>query len=364
MEVRRIFDLLTYQEKYYPNKSALKERDAIGWGTISTTEGLEIIEKMSVALIKVGVEPGGKVLIYSHSSSAFGLLLIQSVLQLGATVVLVGTHEPEHELTDVIAAAMLKIAFTERVSDLKKLQSLSVEQKYLQQVFTFYQTAEAPNLEALLVVPMAQQLVELQTLRAAIHEDDPAFFRYSSTEKSYQVYSHKEILTQVRFLAESLQFATNNLVISHRAPSDWLELLLLHAYLAVGAQIVFLRNTQSLLNQLAANRPCAMGINRLELAQLREELTRLPAGAARRQRLINVWAIRTGERFEGRDQMNVFSWGRLALAEWRRYRRWRQRTGNRLEGIFITEPLKSSTRNLFEVMGIPIYPVILPARFY
>lgn len=364
MEVRRIFDLLPYQQKHYPNKSALKEHDAIGWGTISTTEGLEIIEKMSVALVKLGVEPGEKVLLYGHSSSAFVLLLIQGILQLGATVVLVDTHEPTHELKDVIAAARPKIAFAERVADLKKLQSLSLEQKYLQQVFVFYQTAEAPNLEALLVVPMAQQLVELQTLRAAIHEDDPAFFGYSGAEKSYQTYSHKEILVQVNLLAESLQFATNNLVVSHRPPSDWLELLLLHAYLAVGAQIVFLRSTQSLLSQLAANRPCATGMSRQELEQLREALTRLPAGASRRQRWLNVWAIRTGERFAGRDQMNVLTWGRLALAEWRRYRQWRQRTGNRLEGIFIDEPLKSSTRNLFGAMGIPIYQVALPSRFH
>jgi hypothetical protein len=62
--------------------------------------------------------------------------------------------------------------------------------------------------------------------------------------------------------------------------------------------------------------------------------------------------------------MNVLTWGRLALAEWRRYRQWRQRTGNRLKGIFIDEPLKSSTRNLFGAMGIPIYQVALPSRFH
>ncbi|HKK76911.1 MAG TPA: AMP-binding protein [Saprospiraceae bacterium] len=363
MEVRRIFDLLGYQQKHYPKKSALKERDAIGWGTISTAEAMELVEKMSAALIKLGVEPEDIVLIYTRGSSAFGLLLIQAILQLGATVALVGTDEPDHELKDVLAAAESKIAFVEEAADLKKLRSLATEQKYLQQVFSFYQTTEVPNLEERLVVPMAKQLVELQTLKAAVHEDDPAFFRYAASEKSYQTFSHKEVLSQITDLAAKLHFATNNVVISYQNPYHWLELLLLHAYLAVGAQVLFLKDRQSLLSQLAANRPCAVGSHKSQVDQLRQELTQLPAGAARRQRWINVWAIRIGERFTGRDRMSLLSWVRLAMAEWWRFRHWRQKTGNRLDGIFIAEPLKTSTHNLFEAMGIPIHEQELPARF-
>lgn len=363
MEVRRIFDLLTYQQQHRPNKSALKERDSIGWETLSTTDCLELTEKMSVALLRLAVEPGDIVLIYSRSSSAFGLLLIQAILQLGATVALVGTDEPDHALQDVLAAAKSKIAFVEEITDLEKLRSLAKEQKHLQGIYTLHQTAEAPSFEELLVVPLAQQLVELQSLKAAVHEDDPAFFSYVPSEKSYQMYSHKEVLAQVTVLAEQLYFATNRLVISYLYPSHWLELLLLHAYLLVGSQIMFLRDRQSLETHLVVNRPCVVGSSKLEVDKLRQELTQLPKGAGRRQRWINIWAIRIGERFTGRDQMNLLGWVRLAMAEWWRYRHWRQKTGNRLDGIFVAEPLKNSTRNLFEAMGIPIYEQELPARF-
>lgn len=363
MEVRRIFDLLAYQQKCHPNKSALKERESIGWDNLSTADCLELVEKMSVALLTLRVEPADTVLLYTHRSSAFSLLLIQAILQLGAKVAIVGAEEPDHQLKDALAVSKSKIAFVERAGDVDKFRALTTTHKYLQYIYSFYPMAELPNLETLLVVPMAKQLVELQTLKASIHEDDPAFFRYAAAEKSYQTYSHKEILAEVNALISKLPFSSHQLVLSYRCPSNWLELLLLHAYLAVGAQIVFLKNGQSFVSQLAANRPSALGSSKSQVDGLRHELTKLSPEASRLQRRLNIWAIRTGERFTGRDRMHLFAWGRLAIAEWWRYRHWRKKTGNRLDAVFIEEPLTEKTRNLFDAMGIPILVHELPTRF-
>lgn len=355
MDVRRIFDLLRFQQIHCTSKSALTERDDIGWETLSTQDCLDQVEKMSAALLKLGLEPGDRILVVAQNGSIFWLLLVQSILQLGAIIVLAGPEETDHEMADLLEASAAKFAFAESQEFYQKLSARWEEHKQLKQILVFYHTPGLPNLEDLLVVPLSQQLAEIQTFKAAIHEDDGAIFRYHPIEKAYQDHSHKEAMTWIKHLADELHFAKGKVVASYRPPSNWLEFLLLHTYLAVGAQIVFLKNKKNLLDVLQAAKPVACGSSKAAVENLRHQITALPAGANARKRWINVWAIRTGKRFKGRDYMSLISWGRLAIMEWFRYRHWRRKTGNRVDGIFIEGHLQPNTKNLMEAIGIPIF---------
>jgi long-chain acyl-CoA synthetase len=353
MDVRRIFDLLTAQQLHCAQKSAISERDNIGWEALSTQDCLDQVKKISVALLKLGVEPGDKILIFSNQGSALWLLLVQAALQTGAIIAPISPEVLDDGMSDFILTSEAKFAFVENREHYEKLVALAKEYKFPKRTLTLYSIADLPNLEDLLVMPLSKQLARIQTLRAAIHEDDIAVIRYGHTQKSYATFSHKEVLDLIKPLMDELYFAKGKAVVSYRKPAAWLEFLLLHAYLGVGAKMVFQKSR--LLDILYRVKPVAFGATRHEMETLRKDMISLSEGGSYEKRWITIWAIRTGEQFPGWGNMSLLDWSKHILAEWLRYRHWRRKTGNRVYGVFIEGQLAPATKNLMEAIGIPIY---------
>ena len=56
MDFRRLFDLLLYQEAKYPQKKALSFKDGYRWTSFSTSQCIDIINKLSSGFLDLGLK--------------------------------------------------------------------------------------------------------------------------------------------------------------------------------------------------------------------------------------------------------------------------------------------------------------------
>ena len=71
MDFRRLFDIFPYQRAKYPQKIALAYREGSKWRHFSTEQCLENINKVSAALLDLGLQPNDKVALLFDQSTPF-----------------------------------------------------------------------------------------------------------------------------------------------------------------------------------------------------------------------------------------------------------------------------------------------------
>ena len=84
MEIKRIFDLLpNYVEKYSDQPVAIAGKKDGDWRTYSIHEYIDLTDKLSFALIELGIEPGDKVAFIVSNRPEWNIIDM-AVSQIGA----------------------------------------------------------------------------------------------------------------------------------------------------------------------------------------------------------------------------------------------------------------------------------------
>ncbi|MFN7118777.1 MAG: hypothetical protein ACK4TA_18405, partial [Saprospiraceae bacterium] len=69
MDFFRLFDILPYQQKRFPNKIALAKRHQDGWHAFSPEQCIAEINQTSIQLQELGIQKGDKVAILARIGS-------------------------------------------------------------------------------------------------------------------------------------------------------------------------------------------------------------------------------------------------------------------------------------------------------
>src|SRR5688572_33154408 len=86
MDFTRAFDILTYQQKKYPQPDCLASKIEGQWRKFSTQEVLDKANKVSLGLLKLGIKKGDKVAIVSMNRPEW-VFVDLGIQQTGAVVV-------------------------------------------------------------------------------------------------------------------------------------------------------------------------------------------------------------------------------------------------------------------------------------
>ena len=92
----RLFDIIHYQEENYPQDVAFAEKLNGQWVKFSTRQIIDQANKVSLALLKLGVKPADKIATVSNNRPEWNITDI-GMLQVGAVNVPVYPTISEHE---------------------------------------------------------------------------------------------------------------------------------------------------------------------------------------------------------------------------------------------------------------------------
>jgi len=356
IDFRRLFDIFPYQQAKFPNKVALVSKQNVGWKKYSTDECITQINRVSAGLLNLGLKRGDKVGIMTQLGSPLWNFVDLGTQQIGAVVVPLHAQIREHEIEYILNDAEVKFLivanreFYERVSVVKdKVLSLK-------KVFTFEKLPNIPSYEDLITEPTAKHLAEFEGRKASIHEDDLATIIYTSGttgDPKGVMLSHKNMVSNIKATISLVPINNGNRTLSFLPMSHVFERMVTYTYMAVGASVYYAERRETVAENIKEVRPHYFASVPRFLEKVYDSIIEKGNERGKLTRKILNWAIRVGERYDGK--MGLLYFFKLKIADLLVYRRWRQALGGKVEGVVVgAAALQPHLGKLFSAAGIEI----------
>ena len=357
-DFRRLFDIFHYQQIKYPRKAALTcyaEDEKIEY---STDECIRLINEVSAGLLNLGLKKGDKAAILSNGGHPVWNFLDFGMQQLGIIVIpLHATSSGEH-LSYILRETEAKACFVNTPELLENLSKIKSDLIHLKHIFSFQKSKTQPSFQDLLAHPTDTQSAHFHTMKAAIHEDDLATIIYTSGTTGNPkgvMLSHKNIVSNIKATISLVPINHSKVTFSFLPLSHIFERMVTYTYMAVGAELHYAQNIDTLREDLQRIRPHYFTSVPRMLERMYAKFSGKGEERSKFQKRIIDWAIKIGERYQGKRSGNLWYWFQLRLADILVYRKWRKAIGGRVEGVVVgAAVLREKLARLFSAAGVDI----------
>ncbi len=359
MDFRRLFDLFLYQQIRFPQAAALVERREMGWRNYSTDACIAAVNRVSAGFLSLGLERGDRVALLADRDSPRWNFLDLGLQQIGAVVVSISATATSSELEFILRETESRycIADSRRLYD--RVAAISPQLLHLKALFPLDDSPGRPGWSRFACEPSEKHLETIQSLRAAIHEDDLATIVYAASggkgiPKGVML-SHKNIISNIKAVVSLLPINCDKRVLSLIPQNQLFGRMAVYTAIALGASVYYGSHTQASLEEIREVAPHFVIAFPPLLTKIQDHLLERARRLPLLRRHIVHWAVALGKSFREDQPMPLWYWMRNRVADVLVFRRWRTMLGNRLEGVIAGgASLSPETGRLFSAAGIEV----------
>lgn len=354
MDFQRLFDILPYQEAKYPTPIALARKEGIEWKTFSTVQAITQVNRVSAGCLQIGLNRNDKVAIMTHRGSPEWNFLDFGMQQVGVIVVPIHATVSEKELIYILNDATIKYCIVQNRELYQKVRQVQSSVLSLKQIYTLEQLPDIPHWTELSQEPIARNLLDIQALKAAIHEDDLATIVYTSGttgEPKGVMLSHKNIVSNIKATISLVPINCDKVTISFLPLSHIFERMVTYSYMATGASLYYIQQLETLLDDLKLVRPHYFTIVPRLVERAYDTILEKATKLSPLKRKLLFWSIKVGKQYPDR-KLSFGYWCKLQLATMMIFNRWQRMAGWRVEGIIVgAAALSPELSRLFTAAG-------------
>jgi len=334
----RLFDCLhIHQGKpVLPDLLAAKENGK--WKTYSTAEVTDTVNKLSAALLGLGISAGDrteegmdKVAIVSKNRPEW-VMVDLAVQQVGAILTPIYPTITVAELEFILNEAQVKLIFVNDEELFHKVLSIRSRIPSLQEIYTFEHVAHARHWKELLATATSADLDRLPAIREKIQHEDLATIIYTSgttgTPKGVML-SHKNILSNVVSCIPCLPRGPIR-ALSFLPLNHIYERMLTYVYLLSGSSIYYAESMDTIGENLKEVKPqMFVTVPRL-LEKVYDRIMQKGAELTGVKKKLFFWAHGLAARYEINKPLGAWYNLQLSLANKLIFSKWREALGNNL----------------------------------
>ncbi len=341
MDFTRLFEILEYQQKRFPQPVALAGREQGKWQTWSTAELLAERDRLSAGLLHLGLRKGDRVGILAHCGSPQWAIADVAMLQTGIIPVPVHATARPDEIAHIARDAGLRACFVSNEEMLKKLQAAGAE---LEWVFSFLPRNVVPDgllaWNDLLRSPDEHDRARIQYLREGIRENDLATILYTSGTTGRPkgvMLTHANIVSNVKSVLAIVPVGPGMVTVSFLPLSHIFERMVTYVYQAAGTPVWYADAVENLPRILPEVRPHFFTAVPRILERMYDRLLEERSRSGVLKRKVLDWAMALGERYpySGSHNMPADYFLKRLLADLLVFRHWRKKMGGRIRYIAV-----------------------------
>lgn len=360
MEVLRLFDILPHYEENYPNQQvALAGKQNGEWRKYSIQEYRQIVDNISYALIKLGVQPKDKVSIISGNRPEWNMLDM-AIMQVGAIVVPVYPTISESDYHFILNHCEAQMAIVEGNEVMNKIDNIRPTTPSLKHVYTFIDRNKFPYLEQLIQLGAENpNPEELQRRKEQVNTNDCSTIMYTSgttgTPKGVML-SHSNIINQIN----SLQYTPakwSRIALSFLPLCHAYERMLVFLYQYLGMSVYYAQNIGTIAENIKEIHPTMMSTVPRMLEKIYDKVYASSKNMPFLQKKIFRWAIFIAQQYKIQDHDRSWWYNQKhKLADKLVYSKIRKNIGGNFDIVVSgAASIQPRLAAFFSAIGMPVF---------
>jgi len=366
-EHSRIFDYLEFQLNKFPKSDMFNGKENGKWRSFSTAEVIDTVNKLSAALIKLGVS-GHDMTIANQDKIALisknrpeWLMLDMACQQIGAAICPIYPTTNINELEFIFNDATIKHVFISGQEILDKVNIIKDKVPSLMNVYSFDELPGVTFWRTLLEDITAADLEKMEAVKATIKAEHCATIIYTSgttgTPKGVML-SHRNIVTNVINSKNSFPF-TDDLdgrALSFLPLNHIFERMVSLIYISSGASIYYAESLDTIAENLKEVKPTLFSTVPRLLEKTYEKIMAKGAELTGIKKKLFYWSVALANEYDNIKPKSLWYKMQLAIANKLVFSKWREALGGNIK-LIVTGGAACQIRliRIFTAAGIPIY---------
>ena len=302
MEIKRIFDLLpNYLEKYSDQPVALAGKKDGEWRKYSMKEYIELTDKLSWALIELGIEVGDKVAFIVSNRPEWNIIDM-AVMQIGAINVPIYPTISQEDYHYILNDCEAKLVFLDGVAVMNKVTNVLSDIPSIKYVYTMVDRDKYPYFDQIIALgTLHPHKEELERRKAAVKSSDCMTLIYTSgttgTPKGVML-SHSNVINQVLGVYDIIPCKPGSIAFSFLPECHAYERLLIYTYQYLGMAIYYAESLATLADNIKELRPSMMCCVPRVLERFYDGIIASGKKMSGASKSIFFWAVHLAERYK------------------------------------------------------------------
>jgi len=360
MDVTRLFDFPYYQLEKYPQENCFLYKNENSWKNISTQEYIAKANKVSSALLALGIQKDDKIAVITTNNNPNWHILDIGVLQIGAQNVPLYATLSEKDYAYVLNHSDAKYCFVSDAALYEKVKKVQ-DQTQLKNIFSLEESEDAHSWNSFLANGESINLqAQITALKVAVKPEHLATIIYTSgttgTPKGVML-SHKNVVDNIFKTHASLNLEGNKKrVISYLPISHIFERSASYYYQYRGFEVYFAESIEQLGDNIREIKPHFLAVVPRLLEKIFDKIITKGSALAGIKKVLFFWSVALAEKFEPYHKNGKFYDFKLSIARKLIFTKWQKALGGNLEFMLSgSAPLQTKLIRVFMAAGIPIF---------
>ncbi len=327
-QLTRIFDLHYHQQKNYKKEDSLTSKVNGKWEKISTDEFISMGQKISIAFLKMGLQPGDKIAIISNNRSEWHITDL-GITQMGGISVPIYPTITEEDYAYIMNDAEVKCCFVSDADLFQKVSNIKSQVASLQHVYTYDQVSGAKNWKEVLELDANGDFSAVQSIMNGIKTEDLATLIYTSGTTGRPkgvMLSHRNLVANSLSSRKRLPCDHNSKALSFLPLCHVYERMVAYMYIYVGVSIYYAESMETIGDDLRDVKPQIFTAVPRLLEKVYDKIIAKGMDLTGIKKALFFWAVGLGNRYEigGKNPFYNFQ---LKLANKIIFSKWREALG-------------------------------------
>lgn len=354
---KRLFDIIPYQLENFPRSDAVSDKKDGKWISYSTQEFLSIVNKFSLGLLKLGINPGDKLAIISPNRTEWNFVDL-GILKAGCVDVPIYPNISVQEYEYIFNDAEVKYAFVANEDLYQKIFSIKHKVKSLIDIFTFDKLEGKKHWKEILELADESLRDRLNQIKDSVKADDLATIIYTSgttgTQKGVML-SHKNILSNVNSIQQIMPINNSHRVLSFLPICHIFERTAVYYYMSIGASIYYAESIDKVGENLKEVKPNYFTTVPRLLEKIYDKIMDVGRNLKQPKQAIFGWAVNLANHYHPQGKTNWFYNLRLWAARKLVFHKWVEALGGEVKGIISgAAALQPRLGRIFTAAGVNI----------
>lgn len=351
----RLFDFYDFQLKNHPLEDSIAGKVKGKWEKYSTSRVIDLANRLSTGLLKLGIQPGDKIALISNNRPEW-IITDLAISQIGAISVPMYPTISEKDYKFIFNDSEAKIAF---VSDDEILQKVRIAQQSspsLSSVFTFNEIEDARHWSTL--CDENPDVERIQKLKADVKASELATLIYTSGTTGNPkgvMLSHNNIASNALASKERLPVEAGARGVSFLPLCHVYERMLSYLYVYAGVSLYFAESLETIGADIKEVQPEVFTAVPRVLEKVYDKIVDKGAELTGIKKSLFFWALRLAEKYEPYGANGPIYEMKLKIANALIFSKWREALGGKVKAVASgSASLNPRLARIYNAAGIPV----------